>query len=61
MTIQYKNRQLNVIGTWSGEWVEYINERPHYNITAIELQGRDIMPLLSDTTINEITEIAVNS
>jgi len=60
MTIQYKNRQLNVIGTWSGEWVEYINERPSYNVTAIELQGRDIMPLLSDDTINEITEIAVS-
>ena len=60
MTIQYKNRELNVLGTWSGEWVEYINERPHYNVTGIELNGRDIMPLISDQTINEITEIAVS-
>jgi len=60
MTIQYKNRQLNVIGTWSGEWYESTNERPEYNVTAIELNGRDIMPLLSDKTINQITEIAVS-
>jgi hypothetical protein len=61
MTIQYNNRELNVIGQWSGEWHEPTNERPSYNVTAIELNGRDIMPLLSDQTINEITEIAVNS
>ena len=60
MTIQYKTRELNVVGTWSGQWVEYINERPEYNVTAIELHGRDIIPLLSDETINEITEIAVS-
>jgi len=61
MTIQYKNRELNIVGQWHGQWVEETNERPSYNVTAIELQGRDIMPLLSDKTINEITEIAVNS
>ena len=60
MTIQYKNRELSVLGQWKGEWVEYINERPHYNVTAIELKGRDIMPLLSNKTINEIIEIAVS-
>jgi len=60
MTIQYKTRELSIVGHWSGEWNEPINERPHYNVTAIELNGRDIMPLLSDTTINEITEIAVS-
>jgi hypothetical protein len=60
MTIQYKNRILEIQGKWSGQWVEYINERPHYNVTAIELNGRDIMPLLSNQTINEITEIAVS-
>jgi hypothetical protein len=60
MTIQYKNRELSVLGVWHGEWYEPTNERPHYNVTAIELKGRDIMPLLSDQTINEITEIAVS-
>jgi hypothetical protein len=60
MTIQYKNRELNILGQWQGEWYEPTNERPHYNVTGIELHGRDIMPLLSDTTINEITEIAVS-
>jgi hypothetical protein len=61
MRVTYKNRELNVMGKWSGEWVDYINERPHYNVTAIELNGRDIQAWLSPQTINEITEIAVNS
>ena len=61
MTIQYKTRELSVLGVWKGEWYEPTNERPTYNVTAIELNGRDIMPLLSNQTINEITEIAVNS
>ena len=61
MTIQYKNRELNILGTWQGEWHEPINERPSYNVTAIELKGRDIQAWLSPQTINEITEIAVNS
>jgi hypothetical protein len=60
MTIQYKNRILEIQGKWSGQWVEYINERPHYNVTAIELKGRDIRAWLSPKTINEIIEIAVN-
>ena len=60
-TVKYKNCTFDVSGVWSGSFNPESNEKPEFELHAIEIGDNDLTDLLSDETKQGIVDEVLNS